>query len=54
MLIHDCALGSGNLPFQQHEEDLRVGRDVLYSWGASANLAAYYVAKQMNHILLSL
>lgn len=54
MLIHDSALGSGNSPFQQHKEDLRVGRDVLHSRGASANLPTYNVAKQMHHILLSL
>lgn len=54
MLIHGYALGSGNSPFQQHKEYLWVGRDVLHSWGASANLPTYYVAKQMHHILLSL
>lgn len=54
MLIYGYALGSGNSPFQQHKEDLWVGRDVLHSRGASANLATHYVAKQMHHILLSL
>lgn len=43
-----------NLPFQKHEEDLWVCRDVLHCGCASANLTSHNVAEQMNHILLPL
>lgn len=44
----------GNLPFQQHEEDLRVGRDVLHCGGACANLTPHNVAKDVDHIFFTL
>ena len=43
-----------NLPFQKHEEDLWVCRDVLYRGCASANLTSDNIAEQINHILLPL
>ena len=46
--------GSLNLPFQKHEEDLWVCRDIFYGWCTSANLPSHNVAEQMNHILLPL
>lgn len=46
--------GLENSPFQQHEEDLRVGGNVLDCGCAGANLTPHYVAEQMNHIFLSL
>lgn len=58
ILIWTCCMavprGLENSPFQQHEENLRVGGNVLHGGGAGANLTTNYVAKQMNHILLSL
>lgn len=46
--------GLENSPFQQHEEDLRVGGNVLDCGCAGANLTPHYVTEQMNHIFLSL
>lgn len=54
VLITIVPRGLENSPFQQHEEDLRVGGNVLDRGCAGANLTPHYVAKQMNHVLLSL
>lgn len=43
-----------NVPFQKHEEDLRVRADVFYRRRTGADLTSHDVAEQMNHILLSL
>lgn len=43
-----------NLPFEKHEEDLWVCRDVFYRGCARANLTSHNIAEQMDHILLPL
>lgn len=43
-----------NVPFQEHEEDLRVRADVFYRRRTGADLTSHDVAEQMNHVLLSL
>lgn len=43
-----------NLPFEKHEEDLWVCRNVFYRGRAGANLTSHNIAEQMDHILLPL
>lgn len=43
-----------NLPFEKHEEDLWVCRNVFYRGRAGANLTSHDIAEQMDHILLPL
>lgn len=54
MLLHTVSTSQHNLPFQKHEEDLRVWADVFHCWRARANLTSHDIAEQMNHIFLSL
>lgn len=49
-----CRAENVNLPFQKHEEDLWVCRDVFHRGRTSAYLPSHNIAKQMNHILLPL
>lgn len=54
VVSHLHVLRLGNSPFQQHEEDLWVGRDVLHSGGACTNLTPYNVTKDVDHIFFTL
>lgn len=43
-----------NLPFQKHEEDLRMWADVFDCRRPRANVTSHNIAEQVNHVFLSL